>query len=279
MSLTDAIPSPQRGWLWLTVAAGLGVGGLSLLPDWLTHTRAVLGEGTRLVVIGLGPWQGQAVPFLSAGVLAELATAAAAALRMARPSSGGRASMIAAPIGLGLLLGAAWPVSQSGHASGVTITLGWPLALAIVAAGVALAASLLAAPPRGRTLLLVLAAALLVAIGSAAGRWIELNLAEGTGQHWSEGSYTRHAAGGQGTEVLTMRGGHYRIGSRWSGTFEPSGLVVVLTGDPACPNDRGSYHVRSVGTTEDLTWDVIVDLCADGARARDLETGTWVRDR
>lgn len=269
----------RRALVWVIVVAGLAVGGLSLVPDWVVHTRAVLGEGTRLVVTELGPWEGQAVPVLSAGVLVEVVVALAAALRLARSSDGGRFLVVAALVGLGLLLSVAWPVSQSGHASGVTITPSWPLALAIAGGVVALVASLFAASLRPPLVAVVLGAMLLVAVGGAAARQIELNLAEGNGEHWSEGSYTRQAVDGQQPETLTMQGRTYRVGDRWSGTFEPSGLVVVLTGDPACPGDRGSYHVRSVGRTQDITWDVIVDLCAKGARARDLETGTWVRNR
>ncbi len=238
----------------------------------------MLGEGTRLIVTDLGPWEGQAVPLLSAAVLVEIVVALAAALQLAWSSGGGRLLVVAAGVGLGLLLAVAWPVSQSGHASGVTITPSWPVALAIAAGVVALVASLLTASLRPTLLVLVFGLTVVVALGGATARWIELNLAEGNGQHWSEGSYTRRAVGGQETETLTMQGRTYRVGARWSGTFEPSGLVVVLTGDPACPGDRGSYHVRSVGKTQDITWDAIVDLCGSGARARDLETGTWARN-
>lgn len=269
----------RRALLWVIVVAGVAVGGLSLMPGWVVHTRAVLGEGTRLVVTEPGPWDGQAVPVLSAAVLLEIVVALGAAVQLARSSGGSRVLVVAALVGLGLLLAVSWPVSQSGHASGVTITPSWPMALAIAAGVVAVVASLLAASLRPPLVALALGAIVLVAIGGAAARWIELNLAEGNGQHWAEGSYTRHATGGEATETLTMQGGTYRLGARWSGTFEPSGLVVVLTGDPACPGDRGSYHVRSVAATQDITWDAIVDLCSNGARARDLETGTWVRNR
>lgn len=269
----------RRALLWVMVVAGLAVGGLSLMPGWVVHTRAVLGEGTRLVVTEPGAWEGQAVPVLSAGVLVELVVGFAAALQLARSSNGGRFLVAAASAGLGLLLAVAWPVSQSGHASGVTITPSWPLAFAIAAGVVATVASLLAASLRPPLVALVLGVTVLLAASGAAARQIELNLAEGNGQHWAEGSYTRHATGGEATETLIMQGGRYGVGARWSGTYEPSGLVVVLTGDPACPGDRGSYHVRSVGTTQDITWDAIVDLCGNGARARDLETGTWVRNR
>lgn len=269
----------RRSLLWLIVAAGLAIGGLSLVPGWVVHTREVLGEGTRLVVTQLSPWQGQAVPVLATGVLVELLVAVAAALQLARASEFGRRALVAAAlVGLGLLLGMTWPVAQSGHASGVTMTPAWPLAVAIMAGAVALASSLLAASLQRRTAALLLGLTLVVALGGAGARWIELNLAEGNGQHWSDGSYTRHAVGGQGTETLALHAGTYTAGTRWSGTFEASGLVVVLTGDPVCPQDRGSYHVRSVGHTQDLTWDAIVDVCAHGDRARDFETGTWMRN-
>jgi hypothetical protein len=266
--------------LWLIVAAGLAIGGLSLVPGWLVHTREILGEGTREVVTRLSPWQGQAVPVLATGVLVEVLVAVAAALQLARPSEFGRRALgTAALVGLGLLLGATLPVAQSGHASGVTMTPAWPLAAAILAGAVALASSLLAAPLSRRAAAPLLGLTLAVALGAAGARWMELNLAEGNGRHWSDGAYTRHAVGGQVTETLTLRAGTYSAGTRWSGTFEASGLVIVLTGDPVCPGDRGSYHVRSVGQTQDLTWDAIVDVCAHGDRARDFETGIWVRDR
>jgi len=250
-----------------------------LLPGWVIHTRVLLGEGAREVVTEPGPWEGQALPVLAAAVLIELLVAAAAALQLGRRSQFGRRAMVAgALIGLGLLLAMTWPVAQSGHASGVTMTPAWPLALAIVAGVLVFGSTLLAASLHRTTSVLLLGLTLVVALGGAGARWIELNLAEGNGEHWSDGSYTRHAVGSEGTETLTLHSGTYTAGTRWSGTFEASGRVIVLTGDPVCPQDRGSYHVDSVGHTQDITWEAIVDLCADGERARDFETGTWVRN-
>jgi hypothetical protein len=51
---------------------------------------------------------------------------------------------------------------------------------------------------------------------------------------------------------------------------------VIIDGDPACPDSRGTYHARDAGD-ENLYFVKVVDTCADGARAADLETGTWVR--
>jgi len=182
----------------------------------------------------------------------------------------------AAAVGLGLILGGTWPVSQSGHASSVAISPGWPLVGAIVLAAVAFGCSLLLVIPTRRLLIGAAVIIVVAAVGGAVGRAIGLDLAEGTGEHWSAGTYTRAATGGQATELLTLQSGHYSVGQRWSGTFEASGNVVILTGDPACPNARGSYHVQAAGTDGDIHWEKIVDLCV--ARAADLQTGIWTRN-
>ena len=75
---------------------------------------------------------------------------------------------------------------------------------------------------------------------------------------------------------MTLTGETYVIGERWSGVFESSGWTVVLDDDPACPAARGTYHAHGVDE-EDLRFVMVVDPCMDGARATDLEAGTWER--
>jgi hypothetical protein len=137
------------------------------------------------------------------------------------------------------------------------------------------AALLVARPGRVATLGLVAVMAVILA-GATGGRWLGLNLAEGDGRHYTAGTYTRISADGTAM-TLTIDGAGYRFDDRWSGSLEGSGLVAVLVGDPACPDARGAYHVWAAGG-EDIRWEMIVDTCADGARAADV-VGTWARAR
>jgi hypothetical protein len=107
---------------------------------------------------------------------------------------------------------------------------------------------------------------------------VGLNLAEGTGRHYADGSYTRAATAGQPTETLTIDGETFTVNDRWSGSFEGDGLVVALEDDPACPDVRGSYHLFGVSGTDDLRFEAIVDTCAGGERDGDLSTGIWRRN-
>ena len=140
-----------------------------------------------------------------------------------------------------------------------------------------LVASVAAVRPPRRVLAAAAAIAVVALVGGAAGRWLGLQLAEGTGRHWEVGSYTRTATDGESTETLTLTGETYAIGDRWSGSFESSGWTVILDDDPACPGARGTYHAHGEGD-DDLRFVMVVDACMDGARAADLETGTWERD-
>lgn len=76
---------------------------------------------------------------------------------------------------------------------------------------------------------------------------------------------------------MTLTETTYVIGDRWSGTFESSGCPIILDDDPACPTTRGTYHAHGVAD-DDLRFVMVVDPCMNGARAADLETGTWERD-
>lgn len=250
--------------------------GLSFVPGWLVHDRVVLGEGPRDLLAHFNAWQNQSLPVLGAAVVVEgIVAAGALVLLVRRLPMGGLALPLATALGLGLLLASTWPVSQEGHASSVAVSAGWPLGAGIAIGAGMLMAALLVSPISRFMLVAVLGVVVAAAAGGAVGRQIELNLAEGTGHHWSEGTYTRPATSGAASEQLTLRGNRYSVGQRWSGTFEASGNVVILTGDPACPDARGSYHVQAAGANGGIRWERIVDLCAGGERARDLQTGIW----
>lgn len=267
-------------WRALAIsAAGLGIVLLSLVPAWLLHVRRVGGEGLTSITVVWSAWEGRAWPLLPLGCALAAAMAALAVASLMRPTSVPRGALLGIAIGCaGLLVGSLFPVTQTGFASSVRVTAQWGLAVAAAIAAVAVV--LAAVPFRTNRRWIVVAAIVLVVFTGAtyAGRALALNLAEGDGRHYSNGSYTRLATDGQPTESLVIRDGTYRVGERWSGTISGLGLVAVLTDDPACPDTRGAYRVFAAGG-EDIRWQLIVDLCADGARARDLTTGTWGRER
>ncbi len=265
--------------LLLSIAAGLGVAALSLVPGWLEHTRQVLGEGSRWVLTVQGAWEREGLPVLGAGAVAMVLVAGAAALAVARPRSirvGWLVPLVA--VAVGLLVAGLPPVAQHGHSTGVTLSARWPLALAAGLGVAALAGVLLAARPSQIALVGVVTVVVAVTIGGWGGRFVQLHLIEGTGQFWSQGSYTRAATDGQPTETVSLRAGNVTVGDRWSGDYEPSGRVLSIVDDPACPDVRASYFVNAA-PGGGITWVMIIDTCENGARAADLTTGVWVRDR
>lgn len=271
---------PRRtALLLLIVLGGAAMVGLSFILGWLVHDRVLLGEGPRDVLAHLNAWQSQSLPVLGSAVVIEAIVAVGALVFLVRPTSvSGTALLLATALGLGLLVASTWPVSQEGHASSVAISAGWPLLVGLVLAAGMLVCALLLGPVTRPVLVAAVSVAVVAAVGGASGRQIGLDLAEGTGQHWSEGTYTRAATAGAPTELLTMRSGRYSVDDRWSGSFEASGNVVILTGDPACPEARGSYHVHAAGTSGNIRWEKIVDVCAGGERASDLQAGIWQRN-
>jgi hypothetical protein len=124
-----------------------------------------------------------------------------------------------------------------------------------------------------RAILLAAVAIAVVAAAAYAGRVVALGLAEGDPRSYTTGTYIRPGAGSE-PATLVIGEKTYRLDDRWGGAFEGRGLVVVLTDDPACPDDRGSYRIFPAGR-DAIRWNTIVDLCADGARARDLTSGVW----
>lgn len=264
-------------WLALVAVAGLGVFALSFIGGWLVQARELTGEGYRTLQILLSAWRGHGMPWLTAAALSALAVAAWALVLLAGLRRPSWPLVVGSAAVLGLVLAAAWPVSQTGHASRVDLNPGILLLPGAVLALAMLAGALAVVRP-GRAVAVVLAAGLLVlAATGAGGRWMLLQAAEGSGRHWSDGSYTRPATGGEPTETLSIGEGRFTIGDRWSGTWEWSGWTVVLDGDPACPDARGTYHAHGVGESG-LRFVKVVDICLDGERAADLETGTWARD-
>jgi hypothetical protein len=267
----------QSRWLWLVAAAGLAIFAISFVQGWIVHERELRGEGYRFVQIFLSAWRGVAIPVTAAAAVAALAVglvAAATALR--RPRSPDWLLPIASAIVVGLIGASAWPVTQTGHASTVELGPSWLLPVALLLAVVMLAGSLAVARPSRRVVAAAAVLAVVAFAGGAAGRWLGLQLAEGTGRHWEVGAYTRTAAEGQPTTTMTLTGEAYAIGDRWSGSFESSGWTVIFDNDPACPSARGTYHAHGVDE-EDLRFVMVVDTCLDGERAADLETGTWER--
>lgn len=267
----------RQRWLLLVAVSGAAIFALSFVNAWIVVDRELRGEGFRHVLTTVSAWRGAGLPVLAVGAIAALATAAWALLlrrgprRPAWPLLGGSVVVLA------VLLAIAVPVGQDAHASSVDLSGGIILPLGIALAAGMLFGSLRVVKPAPRTVIAAGALGALVLVGAAGGRWLGLQLSEGSGRHWSEGTYTRAATGGEATETLAIGDGSFTIAERWRGTWEWSGWTVVLDGDPACPESRGTYHAHGVAD-DDLRFVKVVDTCEDGARAADLETGTWERD-
>lgn len=264
---------------WLLVAAGAGAAifALSFAGGWILHEREVRGEGYRFVEVMLSAWRGPAIPVLTLAAVTAVVTAAYALLALRRPSGPGWPLVAGSALVLGLVLASAVPVSQDGHASSVDLSPSYLLPVGAVLAAVMLIAALAVARPPRALVVAAGAAVLLLVVAGAGGRWWGLQAAEGTGRHWSEGSYTRAAVDGHPQQTLTIGDDGYAISDRWAGTWEWSGWTVVLDDDPACPDARGTYHAHGEGE-EDLRFVKVVDTCLDGERAADLEAGIWERD-
>jgi hypothetical protein len=257
------------------VLGGLGVVAISLVPGWVVHIRHQGGHGLTEIATVWNAWQGRAWPFLplavaTAGLVGVLATLAVIGAVRTPPLVLAAGSVLV----LALFLAQLYPLDRTGYASRVVITPAWPVSVGI---GLALAMSVSALGLGGwgkRALTAAGLAVVLLGVAGVGGRMLALNLAEGDPRSYVTGTYLRAGASGQPAMTMEIGDDAYRVGDRWSGTFEGRGLVVVLTDDPACPSDRGSYRVFPVGETG-IRWNTIVDLCADGARARDLTTGAW----
>ncbi|HEX6139596.1 MAG TPA: hypothetical protein VF013_03930 [Candidatus Limnocylindria bacterium] len=265
--------STLRRWLVVVMVIGLAIIGLSVVPGWLHHVRHLGGHGLTQLPTDLNAWQGRSVPVLTAGVLLAAVAMACAGLTLARPSIGLRAAVAGASLGaFGLLLASAWPITQKGFSTSVDIAAGWPLVVAIVLALLGAVAALAATRLGWRGAIGAGALVVVLAGAGVAGRTWSLAAAEGSNRHWQQGTYVHSTDGAE----MTIGSGTISVAGRWSGSLEDYALVAVLTGDPACPDARGSYHVWQAGEGG-IRWEMIVDTCADGARAAELTAGTWSR--
>jgi len=267
----------RHHWLLLVAVCGAAIFALSFVNAWIVLDRELRGEGYRHAITTVSAWRSVGLPVLAVGAIAALATAAWAALVLRAPARPDW-PLIAGSTGvLAVLLATAVPVGQDAHASSVDLSAGPLLPVGIALAAGMLAGSLAVAHPSARTVVAAAAFGALVLAGATGGRWLGLQVGEGTGRHWSEGTYTRAATDGETTETLTIGDGTFAIAERWGGQWEWSGWTVVLDEDPECPDSRGTYHAHGVAD-EDLRFVKVVDTCEDGARAADLETGIWKRD-
>ncbi|MDQ3689741.1 MAG: hypothetical protein M3406_06860 [Chloroflexota bacterium] len=263
-------------WLWLAAGAGVAIFALSFVQGWIVQEREVRGEGYRFVQIFLSAWRGNAFPVTAAAAIGALLAALLAVVAVRGRREVSTWGLLASVLVLGLIGASAWPVDQSGHASSVSLGPWWLLAVAFALSVSMVIGSAAAEKPSRRVVAAAVVLALIAVVGGAGGRWWGLQLAEGTGRHWEVGSYERTATAGEPAETMTLTGETYVIGERWSGAFESSGWTVVLDDDPACPTARGTYHAHGVDE-EDLRFVMVVDPCMDGARAADLQAGTWER--
>jgi hypothetical protein len=263
-------------WLLVVAGAGLAIFALSFVNAWIVHDREVRGEGYRYVQYFLSAWRGVGWPVLSAAVLAALVTAGWAVALLRRPSLPAWPLLVGSILVLGLLTSVAAPIAQDGHASSVDLSPGllWPIGMLLAAA--MLAGSVAAAGPTRGIVAGMVVAAVLVGSAGVVGRWAGLQAAEGTGRHWTEGSYTRPATADLPAATLTIGDGTFRVNDRWSGRWEWSGWTVIVDDDPACPDSRGTYHAHGE-EEEALRFVMVVDTCNDGARAAEFVTGVWSR--
>jgi hypothetical protein len=246
-----------------------------VVPGWVVHVRHQGGHGLTAITAVWNAWQGRAWPVLPLAVSLAAVAAILGAVELARPNGLPRWPRLGASLGSLALLAASVPViGHAGHTSRVEVSGGWPLY-----AGIALAVLLAATAIPGtrwsrRTIVLAGGGLVVLAAAGLGGRVAALNLAEGDPRTYTTGTYLRPPASGQPAAALRLGDGTYELDGRWSGTLSGRGLVVVLTGDPACPDARGSYRIFPVGE-DGIRWNTIVDPCADGQRAADLTAGVW----
>jgi len=267
-----------RAWLAAVAASGVIVFALSFVRAWVAHERELRGEGYRFVSFVADAWREPAAPLLTVAVVLALVVGVAAALALWRHLGVSRSLLlVGSATVLALMVASAVPIAQDGHASSVDVRMAVLMPVGIGLSLLMTIGAATVARPRRTGAAAVAGAVILVVVGGVGGRWWLLQASEGTGRHWSDGSYVRRATGGEPTERMTIAGDRVTIGDRWQGTWEWSGWTVVIDDDAACPDSRGTYHARGVND-DDLRFVMVVDTCRDGARAADLQTGVWERE-
>lgn len=270
------IRTVERRWLVAIAVSGAAIFALSFVNAWIVHDRELRGEGYRFVQHLLSAWRGVGMPVLTVAALSALGTAGWASAVLRRPTLASWPLTAGSLAVLGIIVAAAWPVSQDGHASSVDLSPGPLLPVGMLLGAVMFGGSMaVTRPSRGRRLVLAVFAVGVIVAG-AGSRHLGLQLAEGTGRHWSEGSYSRPATSDRVAATLTIGDGTFRVDDRWTGTWEWSGWTVIVDADPACPGSRGSYHAHGEADGA-LRFVKVVDTCAGGERAADFETGIWER--
>jgi hypothetical protein len=271
----------DRRALVVVAVAGLALLALSFLNGWIVHDREIRGEGFRESETLLSGWKSISIPVLSVGAVAAGATGVAAIVLLARPGALPRWLLLAGSIvALAIVASSLVPLSWDGHTTSVDLRPGFLTVVGLVLAVVMVVAAGLASGASGAAWLAFAVGGALVAGAAVAGRWGVLTVAGPSNQNWEDGTYVRDP-GGAAELTLIVEDGRYRIGDRWAGTWEGSGgWTVALDNDPACPESRGAYHAHGEGDDDaDLRFVKIVDTCADGQRAADLESAIWVRQR
>lgn len=269
--------TPRSRALAVIIVAGLAIFALSFVNGWIVHDREIRGEGYRHSEIILGAWRSVAMPVLTVGVLAALATAALALARRAGRSVPDWLLLAGSAVTLAAIVASFVPLGWDGHTTSVDLrpgVLSW-VGAALAIAMVVAAATLVRSP---RVLVATALGVLLLTGVAAAGRWGVLTAAGPSNQSWSDGTYVR--TGGGGALELVIDDGTYRLAGRWTGAWEGSGgWTIALDDDPLCPDSRGSYHARPADAgSEALVFVKIVDTCEGGSRAEILESGTWERE-
>jgi hypothetical protein len=269
----------DRRALLAVAIAGVALFALSFVNGWIVHDREIRGEGFRHSEILLSAWRSVAIPVLSLAAIIAAGTAVAAGVILARPGALPRWLLVAGAVSVFALVASSLvPLSWDGFTTSIDLRPGVLTAIGLILAVVMLVAAWFAAGI-GRGVAVAIAIGGLVVAGAAVGgRWTVLTASGPSNQAWQDGTYVR-SAGDLPPLTLTIDDGTYRVGDRWSGTWDGSGgWTIALDDDPACPDSRGAYHAHGEGQDEmDLRFVKIVDTCGEGERASDLENGIWVR--